>query len=261
MPSYATTRADLDLMGFAVIEGAFSAEEVAEVKAMLDDLLTTMTRDVQHGRSHRYIEDMAPDGRTGDHPSGPAPTSQWRQPELRYPATFAPALLDTRVFRTCQDIARALAGPVSRSFDHVICKPAHNDLATEWHQDSAYRRLSLQQMQTNLHFWIPLQDATVENGCMRYVRTRDRTPLPHAPFARSSGRIGLAAAPVDPETVVTCPVACGGLTVHTPLTLHSAGPNHSAMPRTAWIIQFARFGRLQLALRELLGHAPRRGRP
>ena len=42
---------------------------------------------------------------------------------------------------------------------------------------------------------------------------------------------------------VACPLHVGGLTIHTPLTVHYAGPNLTSEPRRAWIIHFGPYGR------------------
>jgi len=43
---------------------------------------------------------------------------------------------------------------------------------------------------------------------------------------------------------VSCPLHVGGVTVHTPLTLHYTSPNITDDVRRAWIIHFGPFGQL-----------------
>src|SRR3569833_2700619 len=52
-------------------------------------------------------------------------------------------------------------------FDHAIYKLPRNKASTAWHQDEAYsgRAIPLR----SVHFWIPLQDATIDNGCMWFI--------------------------------------------------------------------------------------------
>jgi ectoine hydroxylase-related dioxygenase (phytanoyl-CoA dioxygenase family) len=50
--------------------------------------------------------------------------------------------------------------------------------------------------------------------------------------------------PPAASTIVSCPVPMGGVTLHTPLTLHHTGPNRSEFTRRAWILHFGPWGRM-----------------
>lgn len=52
--------------------------------------------------------------------------------------------------------------------DHVIAKPPHNLATTAWHQDTAYADPS-EVRPPSVHVLLALQDATVDNGCMRFI--------------------------------------------------------------------------------------------
>ena len=125
-------------------------------------------------------------------------------------------------------------------FDHAIYKAPFNHTETPWHQDQAYtghRRL----LQT-YHFWIPLQPASVDNGCMHFVTgSHTAGKVPHT--TNPGGHVRRTAVPPDAQ-IEACPLPVGGVTVHSPLTLHYTGPNLTAEVRRAWILHFGPFGRL-----------------
>ncbi|MDB6042320.1 MAG: Deoxyhypusine synthase [Gammaproteobacteria bacterium] len=71
----------------------------------------------------------------------------------------------------------------------MILKPAHQGGATPWHQDEAYR-VAPDFDYRQVSIWVPLQDATLENGCMMYIPGSHRSGvLPH----RSRGGIVIEA--------------------------------------------------------------------
>ncbi|MCC2979582.1 phytanoyl-CoA dioxygenase family protein [Sphingomonas sp. IC4-52] len=245
----------LERDGFVVFDHVFTPEELGEVERLADLLLGGTLPVHQQRRLQQFMGDMAPlEGAEGNaHDGG------WRQPELEYASCLQPGLLDTGVFRKCRQMAKALGGQVSRRFDHLIYKLPNSRTATPWHQDAAYSKPRFAGDATALHFWIPLQDATAENGCMHFEPGSHRALLrTHGQFTRRTGEKGFQAAETEPAGAVVCPVQRGGLTIHTPQTLHYAGPNVTLETRKVWIIQFARFGAVRLKFKQLIGLAPGR---
>lgn len=238
--------------GFAAVPGLFSRDEVRDVERLLDRALLEAEQTpaalpflVRYPRKGELAEDAGPGRGLGG----------WDQIELNHAAALVPALLETAVFRGCTALARRLAGRVSRSFDHVIYKGARNHTATPWHQDAAFA-LWRASRPRQLHFWIPLQDVTPESGCMTFLAGSHLGPLVrHRRVLRSSGQPGQEARP-DPAGSICCPLPVGGLTIHTPTTLHRAGRNESALPRKAWIIQYGPLGSARLAVKRLAGALP-----
>src|SRR6201996_6705883 len=102
-----------------------------------------------------------------------------RSPEINEAVRLEPRLRSTLAYRRCREIASMLLGtPVGYQFDHAIFKPPMNQTATAWHQDEAY---STEPMPLrSIHFWIPLQPVTVDNGCMWFIPGSNQTGLlPH----------------------------------------------------------------------------------
>jgi ectoine hydroxylase-related dioxygenase (phytanoyl-CoA dioxygenase family) len=161
-------------------------------------------------------------------------------PQILNPSKYAPELADTLLRANAEAVARQVLGPQARfSAEHAILKPPHTPAATPWHQDEAYNDPMWEYNYLNI--WIPLQAATLANGCMHFVpRSHQQEVLPHQPIGNNERVIGLEV--VDPARVtqgsVTCPIPAGSATLHHGRTLHYTGPNQSDQPRRAYILMF-----------------------
>jgi Phytanoyl-CoA dioxygenase (PhyH) len=155
--------------------------------------------------------------------------------EIASPSALRPKLLQSLFFQRAAQISRAILGPSARlGFDHFITKPPRSAAATAWHQDCAYKRIT--RSARRLHWWLPLQSVTTENGCMQFVAGSHLGPvLAHEP--RSKGAHALKTNLPSGANALACPLELGGATIHLPKTLHSTGPNNSENARHAWIVQ------------------------
>ena len=80
----------------------------------------------------------------------------------------APQLKHSLVFQSCERIAKELLGPAAAvSFDQALYKPPHEDIGTRWHQDQAFQ--GKYRPMNSVHFWIPLQPVTEQNGCLHFI--------------------------------------------------------------------------------------------
>ncbi len=121
--------------------------------------------------------------------------------------------------------------------DHAIFKPAHIGAPTPWHQDEAYWNAMMEY--NSFSMWIPLQPATLENGCMQFVpRSHRQEILPHHCINNDPRIHGLEVDEADVSQAVACPLPPGGCTIHHNRTLHYTGPNRSDIPRRALILGF-----------------------
>jgi Phytanoyl-CoA dioxygenase (PhyH) len=154
-------------------------------------------------------------------------------PEVVFTAEIEPRIRMTAAYRTMRSIAAQLLGaPATINFDHAIVKPARTVSFTPWHQDFAF---NLEDRSRTVNFWIPLADATRENGCMRFIPGSHLEPtLPHV----TQGSDALHAVGAPEERMVVRPVPAGGFTVHTQRTLHSSGPNATDTDRLAWVVKY-----------------------
>lgn len=105
-----------------------------------------------------------------------------------------------------------------------------------WHQDNAYRFFEPPE---SMIFWVPLDHATRENGCLAYARGSHLAGvLPHV-FSGVDGFSQTLAEPPDrryPEVVVEADP--GDCLIHLGNTAHRSGANRSTSPRRALQIVF-----------------------
>ena len=212
--------------GFLQLLDFCNPVELEKVRLIIDDLFR---RGV--GRSEGAQYDML--GHDDD------PDSQ-AQPTLINPNHFSSELRSLDCRTRAARIARELLGPkATPSFEHVILKPAGRGGATPWHQDEAYRadpNFAYRQVS----FWIPLQPATEQNGCMQFIPGSNSGDLLTHRSPENDPRVHAleCAADFQVASAVACPMEIGGATVHHGRTLHFAGPNLSAEPRYAYIMAF-----------------------
>lgn len=172
----------------------------------------------------------------GENSDGPP-----KLPQIVEPRNYAPEFRNTLYEANAIAIAGQLLGPdmVQRG-SHAIFKPAHYGSPTPWHQDAAYWN-PLKPYLSALSIWMPLQDATCENGCMQFIpKSHKLELLPHHPIGHDPQVIGLEVddGHADFSNAVACPIPAGGATFHGGHMLHYAGPNHSDVPRRAYILMF-----------------------
>jgi ectoine hydroxylase-related dioxygenase (phytanoyl-CoA dioxygenase family) len=158
-------------------------------------------------------------------------------PQIVNPERYVPQLIAGRAFRNAQRIAWQLLGDgFEPAGNHAIMKPAGLGAATPWHQDEAYwdprcahRAISI---------WMPLQAATLANGCMQFMAGSHRGPVfPHELISATAHGLRLTQpAPAGPASA--CELPAGGATIHAGRTLHYAGANSSNQPRRALVFGF-----------------------
>ncbi len=147
-------------------------------------------------------------------------------------AHTGPALFHLLVNQKLLDIAEALVGP------EIMCHPAyrvrpklpeHDRTLVPWHQDAGYMEPKCDSV-LQLTIWIPLIDATVENGCLEVIPHAHRDGvLPHRHSETYYLEIPDDALPnVDPVVV---PVKFGSVLLFTNLTPHRSIPNVSHQVR------------------------------
>jgi ectoine hydroxylase-related dioxygenase (phytanoyl-CoA dioxygenase family) len=159
-------------------------------------------------------------------------------PQILNPAKYAPELKQGRFREKALAVAHELLGPEAvYQGEHAIFKPARTGAETPWHQDEAYWAEDKEFNAFSL--WIPLQEATIENGCMWFVPgSHRREVLPHHCINNDPRIHGLEVDDADTSTAVACPLPAGGCTIHHNRTLHYTGPNRSDIPRRAYILGF-----------------------
>lgn len=212
--------------GYLTIPAITTAEEVAQLRSVYDHLFA-----IKAGREEGNHLDLSS---TDEDDQTPA------LPQILNPAKYAPELLNTVFRANALVIARQLLGPEADfGGEHAIMKPAHTGVETPWHQDEAYWAPELEH--NALSIWIPLQEATLENGCMQFIPgSHSEEVLPHHSIGNDPRVVGLEVDGAEAlvAKAVACPIPAGGATVHHCRTLHYTGPNRSNGPRRAYILGF-----------------------
>lgn len=212
--------------GYLALPVLTTAEEVAQLCDIYDWLF-----EVKAGRE------------SGDHldlTSHDEDNALHTLPQILNPSKYAPQLADTLLRANAEAVARQLLGPETTfRFDHAIRKPPRSGAATPWHQDEAYNDGGMHYEEVSI--WIPLQEATIENGCMWFVPgSHKQDVLPHHSIGHDPRVVGLEVD--EPERAmaqgVPCPLPAGGATIHHCRTLHYTGPNLSDGPRRAYILGY-----------------------
>jgi hypothetical protein len=157
-------------------------------------------------------------------------------PQILGPSNYAPEMREAECYRNAEQIVRELLGPRGiLGGDHAIFKPAQTGAETPWHQDEAYWDPAFDY--NSMSIWIPLQEATIENGCMWFVPgSHKHEVLTHRPINDDPRIHGLEVLEADVMQAIACPLPAGGATIHHNRTLHYTGPNVSNGHRRALII-------------------------
>ena len=145
---------------------------------------------------------------------------------------------------TCREFSRhpallgiagdLIGGSVRMYWDQAVYKKPEPDREFPWHQDNGYAFVEPQQYLT---CWIPLTDATVENGCPWVAPGLHR----HGTLEHRMGRFGLTCLE-SAEDPIPVEARAGSAVVFSSLTPHRTGPNRSNAVRKAYIVQYAPTG-------------------
>jgi ectoine hydroxylase-related dioxygenase (phytanoyl-CoA dioxygenase family) len=211
----AQARAWNDDGGF-VLEGAFTADELAALRAEIDPL---------DAQSTAFLR-TRPDGKLFIAEDGNI--------------TFSPNLVlrSKALARFCAhavfaDLCHDLIGPDARLYwEQAVYKKPEKPGTFPWHQDNGYRYVEPQQYLT---CWVPLTDATRENGCPWIAPgLHRRGTLEH--WMTPAGWQCLREDPADARALEA---PAGSIVVFSSLTPHRTGPNLSSAVRKSYIVQFA----------------------
>jgi ectoine hydroxylase-related dioxygenase (phytanoyl-CoA dioxygenase family) len=134
------------------------------------------------------------------------------------------------------DLCHDLIGPDANLYwDQAVYKKPEKPRRFPWHQDNGYTFVEPQQYLT---CWVPLTDATVDNGCPQVARGLHRLGTVAHHYVEPLGWECLS----DPDDVAVAPVRAGGVVVFSSLTPHLTGPNTTDAVRKAYILQYAPAG-------------------
>lgn len=215
---------DFHLDGFIRITDPIAEpEELERLKALYDDIFQRRA-----GRESGDQFDLAGSDEEG---------KEAALPQILNPAKYAPDIAKGRYVEVANSIVKQLLGDAATvGVGHAIYKPAGAGAATPWHQDEAYWDPS--RLYCSVSVWMPLQEATVENGCLWFLPGSHKWPV--VVHRSIGGDVRVHGLEIADQSVikgaVPCPLPPGGVTIHLNRTAHYAGPNESHVPRRALIL-------------------------
>jgi hypothetical protein len=168
-------------------------------------------------------------------PAGPVAPRDRRKLHVRLPE-FRALAGDARIL----DAVEALIGPDILVFNSTFfIKEPGTDAVTAWHQDATYFGLEPHEHVTA---WVALSDASIDAGCMEFIRGSHRWgQRPHA-AERVSGSVNAGAqtiaGAVDARDTGFAPLRPGQFSLHHTLVAHRSAPNRAQDRRIGWGISY-----------------------
>lgn len=139
------------------------------------------------------------------------------------------------------DIVESVIGPEVLAHPQFNCQakmPREEKSKVPWHQDLGFLD-PVAEGTFMVNFWIPLVDATVENGCLEVISGSHRAGLrPHGAVSGYSDR-GMLAEYVPPGERVSCPIRKGGVVMFQHKTAHRSFPNRTDRIRWSLDIRYS----------------------
>jgi ectoine hydroxylase-related dioxygenase (phytanoyl-CoA dioxygenase family) len=213
--------------GWLSLQAVTSATELEWLRGVYDELFAARA-----GEAAGEFFDLA---------AAPGASGRELLPQIMEPQTKVPELGQTRFAAAARLIAARLLGAGQDElshFSHMILKPAGYGRETPWHQDEAYWDPGFDY--DSVSVWMPLDDATAESGCMRFIPRSHRGPVRSHRHIDDDPQVrGLVTDDVDELQAVACPLSPGRACVHHSRMVHYAGPNRTDQPRRAYIHVFS----------------------
>lgn len=223
--------------GYVVKPGVFSASDLKPMKAAINRIVDTESRRLvsegkiphsfkSYGFTHRLarIHQASPDasveiaqavmGSGGGGFSGPEILGLLRHPAL-------------------VDCVSCLVGPdivASSAYRIRVKMPDYARAEVPWHQDSGYF-LSHCDHHLTVTCWIPLVDATIENGCLHVLPGAHRQGILRHYTGGHGGYLEIAGEELPASSPTPVEMEAGGVLFLTNLTPHASFENRSSVVR------------------------------
>jgi phytanoyl-CoA hydroxylase len=146
------------------------------------------------------------------------------------------------------EMAIELMGPDLRLYwNQAVTKAPKSGASFSWHQDTGYHAIEPAEYLT---VWIPLEDSTVENGTIWVLPGSHHDGVQEHVLDEATGdKVGYR----GDEEGVAVEVPKGSAAVFSSLLMHRSGPNTSAKPRRAYVVQYSPTGAFDPATGEPRG--------
>lgn len=227
--------------GFFLRSAVFSGTEIEELRAAAERVGAEAARvAARQGRAYqidgnRYVDAGAMTVQY-EHESG-SPTLRVVEPFHHLDPVFERLLGDPRIVAPMCDLVGAER--VALWTDKLNFKRPEEGSGFRWHQDSPYWAHASPHLDRLPNVMLALDDADVENGCLRVVRGSHRRGL--LPGRQGDGVLGplfTDAAAFDVADEVPAVMAAGSLLFFSAHTVHGSEPNRSARARRACVLTY-----------------------
>ncbi len=212
--------------GYLVVENLISKSTIAKMRERINQHVVQREKEIRARANPSEFEKS----------SGTLTTSQVRK--LTELALIDPLLKEVASSSAVLDIVAELAGKAESIYlynDQAFLKPAFCGSEKPLHQDNSYFRVTPHNF--GLTCWVAIDDATEQNGCLRYIPGSHKLGLvkhdkiENTPHLVPSNRSRLAPS-------MPAPVSAGGAIFHHLLSLHESLDNRSPQSRWAWALHY-----------------------
>jgi ectoine hydroxylase-related dioxygenase (phytanoyl-CoA dioxygenase family) len=214
--------------GYVVVDGLISSEDVRRISDHLEEMQRDVAAAETTGKASVDFL-VEPGGGVQTRPAIRKFTNLARHDEILRRIASAPAITAVVADLTGGD-------QIMLYSDQAFLKPAQCGSAKPLHQDNSY--FKIEPDTAGVTCWIAIDDATLENGCMRYI-----------PGSHRLGRVRHKEIPNTPHLIpdtdrrlgaeVAVPIPAGSCIFHHLCSLHSSGANTSTKSRRAWTLHYA----------------------
>lgn len=157
-----------------------------------------------------------------------------------HPRSEADQWLDYATQPVILDLVEQLIGPdIILWGSQVFCKPARVGREVPWHQDGEYWPI---RPLATCSAWIAIDDATPENGCMRFIPGSHQAGKVHPHhFAMAPDRaLGqeIDGQAFDPSSARDDVLVAGQFSLHDVFLIHGSAHNRSARRRAGFVVRY-----------------------
>ncbi|WP_067694519.1 phytanoyl-CoA dioxygenase family protein [Nocardia jejuensis] len=203
--------------GFAVIEEVLAREQVARIAQVAMDVAE---QEMVKNPGSAFTVDRGIDGAL-------APR------KIDYPFLKHPAFREFVLHPRLQELADTVLGePAFLMRDQLFAKPPHFGSSKPYHQENA--SLGYAPADGMIVMWVALDDATLDNGCLRVIDRSHRALLAHSPQPGASYNHVPQSDSIDVRREMLLPVRAGGVVVLHSQVLHCSAVNNSPQWRRAY---------------------------
>ena len=211
-----------DENGYAIVEDAFTSEEIEKVLEKIDPFEFNVTEALKGLDGGKFFISRAEEITFTTHL-----------------VTQSEELKEFSKHEVFTGICRDLVGDNVRLYwDQAVYKKPGTKDEFPWHQDNGYTFI---EPQAYLTCWVALTDTDETNGCPCVMPGLHKKGTLH----HETTEIGYEI-PLDSSDSVTLPLKAGSIAVFSSLTPHRTGPNLNEDIRKAYILQYAPEGSRRL---------------